>query len=45
MQAWHGASLLHLTFRSEQRMQAKEGFNGVVLSEDAEGFMLNNELC
>jgi hypothetical protein len=35
IQALHGFRLSHLTFRSEQRMQAKAGCIGDVLGEDA----------
>jgi hypothetical protein len=35
----HGVCLLHLTFRSKQRMQAKVGFDGDRLNEDADGIM------
>ena len=43
-QASHGFCLSHLTFRLEQRMQAKVGFVGDMLGEHAGGFMVNGNL-
>lgn len=44
MHELQGLCLSHLTFRSEQRMQAKGCFVGDLLDEEPEGFMKSGEL-